>query len=735
MSTSTVSATNIQDPTGQVFANGTWSLSFQPTYGRSGPFTDGGVVFTKFYGGSLDANGSFSQAGVNRNDTISPAGSTWMLQVTPAVGGQTFQVALNVNSPAFDATALINAVIAAQAPAGIKTNATPIARAYKDAELINADGSGAIYYDETLKVLKVWDAITGVWQIVDVNTSLIFAKLDGSNQPFTGAIASKQIGPVIYADQFTGADMGAKINAAIAFAPVTGAVIDATAFQGVQQAAATINVNKPCLVKFGGVTLQLAGSPGINLSNTGASVIGLGPGATILQLNNGTNDAIQSNAINVMAKGFSINSAVARTGGAGIRCKGGNGVYEDFTIDKTFNGIQVTDSLAGASGNNAFKRIVMGSLVSPAGSWNAGVILGGVASGTVTGEFFEDVVVIGTSAFADAMCVLDSGCDTNHFTDCQFVQGGVDSFCLSIRNTNTSNAPQWDKFNTCVFEAGNTKTAITIAAGILTNFVNCSLATCGVFFQFNGGTSIHVTECKMVGCQQQAINITAGTDINITNNRIADSSLSVNGGFNTIQVSANVTDFNIIGNNFGTILNSVNQPFQNISIPAGTSDNYCIVGNKFANFASAGLGDAGTGSNKFIYGNMPAQANIFKNDLNSRRLKANQASALVIGDFVASAGFGTTAAFTIALGHDQGGQVTITPGGAGITANPTVTLTFHDGTWGTAPTVVVSRGDLNAPTTGFWIVSSVSATQAVFTFVGLPVSGTSYILQFVTMGV
>lgn len=421
----------------------------------------------------------------------------------------------------------------------------------------------------------------------------------------TGVASFKNLEQVRYADQFSGADMGAKIAAAIADLPTSGGIVDATSFQGTQSAAATINVNKPCLVKIGAATLQLSGSPGINLSNTGAALIGLGPGASFLQVNSGTNDAIQSNAINVMAKGFSINSAVARTSGAAIRCKGGNGVYEDFTIDKTFNGIQITDSLSGASGNNVFKRIVMGSLTSPGGSWNAGIILGGVASGTVTGEFFQDVVIIGTSNFADAMCVLDSGCDTNHFTDCQFVQSGTDSFCLSLRNTNTSNDPQWDKFTNCVFEAGNTKTAVTVSAGILTNFVQCTLATCQVFFQFNGGKSIHVTECKMVGCQQNAINLTAGTDIKIISNRIADSSIQTSGGFNAVQVSANVTDFSIIDNDFTTILSSANQPFNNISIPAGTSDRYWIYGNTFANSNGAGLNDAGTGTNKFTGLNSP----------------------------------------------------------------------------------------------------------------------------------
>src|SRR3954470_2792737 len=109
MSLSTVSAT-IQDPSGQVFANGTWQLVFKPAPNTPGLFTDGGVTFTTIFRGSLDGAGAFSQA-VARNDTIAPAGSRWTLTVAPNANGQAFSVDLNVNSGAFNASAVINAVI------------------------------------------------------------------------------------------------------------------------------------------------------------------------------------------------------------------------------------------------------------------------------------------------------------------------------------------------------------------------------------------------------------------------------------------------------------------------------------------------------------------------------------------------------------------------------------------------------------------------------------------------
>lgn len=151
----------IQDPTGQVFANGTWTLSFKQTPNTPGVFIDTGVsgpAFTKIFGGSLDNSGSFSIGLVTRNDSISPAGSRWTLLVAPNASTQAFQVDLNIITPTLDCSSQINAAIT-----NLVVNAQPIARAYKDSELVPPPGSGGAYFDTTLKVFKVWDIQNGVW--------------------------------------------------------------------------------------------------------------------------------------------------------------------------------------------------------------------------------------------------------------------------------------------------------------------------------------------------------------------------------------------------------------------------------------------------------------------------------------------------------------------------------------------------------------------------------------------
>lgn len=109
-------------------------------------------------------------------------------------------------------------------------------------------------------------------------------------------------------------------------------------------------------------------------------------------------------------------------------------------------------------------------------------------------------------------------------------------------------------------------------------------------------------------------------------------------------------------------------------------------------------------------------------------------TAHVAGDYALSAGWGSTATVSAVAARDTGGRVSVTANGAGIGANPTVTLTFKDGTWTIAPALSLSRGDTVAPTTGFWALTTASATAPVFTFVGTPVAGSVYVLDFVTMG-
>lgn len=125
----------------------------------------------------------------------------------------------------------------------------------------------------------------------------------------------------------------------------------------------------------------------------------------------------------------------------------------------------------------------------------------------------------------------------------------------------------------------------------------------------------------------------------------------------------------------------------------------------------------------------------------SQRYNAHNGTALITADYVLSAGWGTSPVFTAVRGTDQAATFTI-QAKATVGANPTVTLTFKNGTWITAPIVVPCRTELVAATgapaaavSNEWVPTSVTATQVVFTFNGTPVANSVYGCSFIVMGV
>jgi len=122
-------------------------------------------------------------------------------------------------------------------------------------------------------------------------------------------------------------------------------------------------------------------------------------------------------------------------------------------------------------------------------------------------------------------------------------------------------------------------------------------------------------------------------------------------------------------------------------------------------------------------------------DLIARRINTTGGTALAAGDFTLSAGWGDTAAVSAVTGTDQGWNITVTCGGAGIAANPTITLTFKDGTWTNTP-IVISKmvggtgtiTDLTEPP------ADQTPTTWEITFNGTPVDTMTYIISGIVMG-
>jgi hypothetical protein len=119
---------------------------------------------------------------------------------------------------------------------------------------------------------------------------------------------------------------------------------------------------------------------------------------------------------------------------------------------------------------------------------------------------------------------------------------------------------------------------------------------------------------------------------------------------------------------------------------------------------------------------------------NVKRIKANQGSALVVGDIGGlSAAWGSTASVSSVVGNDVIGQISILSNGTGQNINAGFTLTFHDGSWTTPPICLAVRGDGFAPQ-GIMIANAATATNVSFFFNAVPVAGTTYTLNFICVG-
>jgi hypothetical protein len=207
----------------------------------------------------------------------------------------------------------------------------------------------------------------------EVSGDFTFAagSLDGStigsatlnNPTFTGTaigpLSINKINGVFYADQFAGADAGAKIQAAIDALPSGGGIVDATNFTGDQAATTTITIAKP-------VTLLIGLWRLISSASTAAVAV-TGDGVRILgtRNNNGTGTS-----------GIVVTSAGSDT----VVWKGSYGAMRDLHLVRggTNSGAALSLPALGTGGikSNDFR--------------NLNIVGGGLAVGSIGIELIAD---------------------------------------------------------------------------------------------------------------------------------------------------------------------------------------------------------------------------------------------------------------------------------------------------------------------------------------------------------
>lgn len=114
-------------------------------------------------------------------------------------------------------------------------------------------------------------------------------------------------------------------------------------------------------------------------------------------------------------------------------------------------------------------------------------------------------------------------------------------------------------------------------------------------------------------------------------------------------------------------------------------------------------------------------------------------NSIVTGDFSALTGWGAGAAVTAVAGTDSAGYVRITAGASGISANPSVLFTYHDGAWPAAPIIMTlcqpESGAVTAAT-GFgptYTFGASNTTTISFVVIGTPTINIVYRLSWMVL--
>lgn len=217
---------------------------------------------------------------------------------------------------------------------------------------------------------------------------------------------------------------------------------------------------------------------------------------------------------------------------------------------------------------------------------------------------------------------------------------------------------------------------------------------------------------------------------------------SVFGGDTIVQIgkylSANTSKVRITADSSQvglTINNNADALFNALDLSSGTSTSeYALI--RFLDRTTAEWQIAKDPTNNFsVADTVNSKVRIFIKQssggatVDCSRLGVGQSTNIVTGDCALGGSWGTSPSVSSVAGKDGAGKIVVTSGSGSPGASPTVTFTFHDGTWSNTPIVLVNAGGNYS-----WYVSSVSATAVTFTFNGTPGASTAYTLYYHAIG-
>lgn len=423
-------------------------------------------------------------------------------------------------------------------------------------------------------------------------------------------------------DQEAGADFGAKLNNCIVnitngLNGAFGGICDASNLQGFQSAAATITVNHdlvtillPC-----NIVLTLAGSPGLSWTNTNGAMFGCSQQNTIITTSSATADVISlgSLATKNHFSDFTIQSAVVRSAGSGLRVSGGDNDFERIAVLPTWNG--VTLDTAVSSGGNIFRSVRFGGGGSGA-AWNCQTKIGGIATGNVASNSFVQGVwdSNGGATVADALICIQDGSDSIDIIGGQAVAnlgGGNDAISVHFELVAAGNPPSNIRITGLTMEGGLTKPAMKIDSVFGMECTGCTFQSSLQGLLANAGTRIKINGGLFFNNQQEGVrdNNVAVTDLQVLGARFCNNGLGTTNTFSDFTAAAAVSGFSLIGNRFQACQAGGNAPKNNVEVLAGASNNYIISENSFAGSVGLPVLDGGTGTPKVLANNFPTNTN------------------------------------------------------------------------------------------------------------------------------
>jgi hypothetical protein len=140
----------ITDSNGTNWSNGTWSAELYSPNGA--PFINDDPVSPTYYSGVLDGSGSFTQAGVASNTSITPVGSQWRFTICPNASAPCSAILVTITGSTQNISSVLNAGLSLP-----KTSATNIAYTYGDGDISQEPKPGGLYFDVVDKIIKYWD--------------------------------------------------------------------------------------------------------------------------------------------------------------------------------------------------------------------------------------------------------------------------------------------------------------------------------------------------------------------------------------------------------------------------------------------------------------------------------------------------------------------------------------------------------------------------------------------------